>query len=534
MSSVLSSYNFARFGIHNAKVYPDKPYMIYRNAVENTRKEITWKQFNDETNMVANYMQKELGVKKGDFVLHLQMNSPEWIVTFFAILRCGASAVPLNFRFDEDDIIYSASACVPTVFIVDEQFLKKIQKLKNAPDSQIKHYICIGKNVPEGMIAYDDIIKNGDTTDVLVDVAVDDLAELMFTSGTTGAPKPVYQSHDTLYQIALGNALTFNQGHETVYYSPHPFFHSGAFFLGFPCYIAGGTIVVQLDLSPKSLMDTFSEEKVDGCLLTVPTMSDLIKAIQTGEIKVADYDLSKFGGYMVVGAQPVPSSLFVAMKENFPFKVANIYGITEGGGGGTMLLRDEYVLAKPGSIGKPTYNTAMRIVDDNGVDVPKGEVGEILLGGPRNMKGYYNNPEMTLTTLKDGWLYTGDMVREDEEGYVFLADRKKDLIIRGGENIFPAEIEDVLRGNPKIADVAVIGYPHERLVEICMAIVTLYPGETMDDKELLDFCSAQKLAKYKWPEKIAYDVVIRNATGKIDKPKLREKYIGSSKVITGN
>ena len=195
--------------------------------------------------------------------------------------------------------------------------------------------------------------------------------------------------------------------------------------------------------------------------------------------------------------------------------------------GGLINLSDEDILTRPGSIGKPTFNTEARVVDENGMDVPIGEVGELILRGPRNMKGYYNNPDMTAIALRDGWLYTGDLVREDEEGYIYIVDRKKDLIIRGGENIFPVEIEDVLRRHSKINDVAVIGYPHPRLVEIAMAIVQLYPGETMEEKEVVEFCAQHGLAKFKWPERIVFADVIRNETGKIDKPKLRAKYIGN-------
>ncbi|MDO9534663.1 MAG: class I adenylate-forming enzyme family protein [Bacillota bacterium] len=525
--------NFARYGIINAKKYPDTEYLVERKPSEKKRRSLTWKEFNEETNKVANYLQKKMGIQKGDFVLHLQMNSLEWVVTFHAILRVGAAAVPLSFRFASADIQYAAAACSPKAFILDEGFLSKVEPIKKEMGS-ISSYICIGDNVPEGMTSYHDIIKTGDPADILVDVQREDPAELMFTSGTTGPPKPVCQSHDTLYQIGIGNALTFSLGYETVYFNPHPFYHSGSFFLNFPSYLAGGTTIILTELNdPKYLLDTICEEKVNDGQVSVPTMSDLVNAIKKGVIDITKYDLSHFTGSMFVGAQPVPSSLFQDMKKIFPFKTGNIYGITEGGGGGLTNLYDEDVLTKPGSIGKPTFNVETRIVDENGKDVSVGEVGELIIYGPRNMKEYFRNPEMTAITLKNGWLYTGDLVKADEEGYIFIADRKKDLIIRGGENIFPVEIEDVLRRHPKVADVAVIGYPHERLVEISMAIVQLYPGETMEEKEVVDFCSQHGLAKYKWPERIVFNDIIRNATGKIDKPKLREKYIGRKEIAMG-
>ncbi|MGI6318784.1 MAG: acyl--CoA ligase [Firmicutes bacterium] len=519
--------NFGRYGIINARKYPQKEFLVELKPSEKIRRALTWKEFNEETNKVANYLRDTLGVQKGDFILHLQMNSLEWVITFHAILRVGAVAVPLNFRFAVNDIKHAAEACNPKAFIFGEGFLPKVEPIMKELES-IGSYICIGRNVPEGMVSYADIIKDGNPGDVLVDVQKDDPAELMFTSGTTGPPKPVCHSHDTLYQIGIGNALTYCEGYDTVYLAPHPFYHSGSFFLSFPSYLAGGKIVILLELNdPKYLLDAICDEKVNNGWVTVPTMSDSINAIKKGLIDINRYDFSHVNGSIVIGAQPVPFSLFQDMKRILPFKTGNIYGITEGGGGGLINLSDEDILTRPGSIGKPTFNTEARVVDENGMDVPIGEVGELILRGPRNMKGYYNNPDMTAIALRDGWLYTGDLVREDEEGYIYIVDRKKDLIIRGGENIFPVEIEDVLRRHSKINDVAVIGYPHPRLVEIAMAIVQLYPGETMEEKEVVEFCAQHGLAKFKWPERIVFADVIRNETGKIDKPKLRAKYIGN-------
>lgn len=523
--------NFAKYGIINARKYPEKEYLVEVRPPRKRRK-LTWKEFNEETNRVANYLQNEVGVRKGDFVLHLQMNSLEWIVTFHAILRVGATVVPLSFRFASADIKYAALACNPSAFIFDERFIPKIEPIREEMGS-IRSFICIGDQVPQNMVSYDSMIKNGDLSEILVSVDKNDPAELMFTSGTTGPPKPVCQAHDTLYQIGISIALTYSLGHETVYLNPHPFYHSGSFFLNLAPYLAGGTTLILPDSSdPKFLLEATCDEKVTDGQVAVPAMADLVNAIKKGEIDITNYDLSHLKN-MHVGAQPVPSSLFRDIKQIFPFDTGNMYGITEGGGAGSTHLFDADILTRPGSIGRPTFNIETRIVDDSGNDVGVGKVGELLLRGPRIMKEYYKNPEMTKEAIRDGWLYTGDLVRADDDGYIYIADRKKDLIIRGGENIFPAEIEDVLRHHPKVADAAVIGYPHERLVEISMAIVQLFPGDTMEKEEVIDFCAKQGLAKYKWPEKIVFNDVIRNATGKIDKPLLRIKYIGKKEVAVG-
>ncbi|HUW65350.1 MAG TPA: AMP-binding protein [Spirochaetia bacterium] len=523
--------NFAGFGLTNAGKYPHKVFLIERTPSKNLRRTLTWSEFNAQTNHVANYLQKDLGLKKGDFVLQLQMNSLEWLVTYHAILRIGAVVVPLNFRFASADIRYAAEVCRPKAFILEEGFLPKVEPVRTDMDS-IRHYICQGAGAPADMVSYEEMIRTAPASDVLVETQDDDLAELMFTSGTTGPPKAVGQAHSTLYNIALGCSLAYSEGHETVYLAPHPFYHSGSLFLSFPSYLAGGQIVILKDLTdPRWLLETIAEEKVNNGWVTVPCMSDSISAIKRGDIDIHDFDFSHVTGNIVIGAQPVPYSLFRDMKDIFPFKTGNIYGITEGGGGGSFNLYDEDVLERPGSIGKPTFNTAARIVDEQGRDVPAGTAGELLLKGPRVMQGYFRNPELTAQFVTDGWLHTGDLMKADADGYVYIVDRKKDLIIRGGENIFPLEIEEVLHRHPKITDVAVIGYPHERLVEIACAIVQLHPGQSMAEEEVVEFCKEQGLARYKWPEKVVFAPVLRNPTGKIQKFLLREQYAGTRSAV---
>lgn len=518
--------NFAGFGLVNAQKYPEKVFLIELTPSVPLRRTLTWHEFNARTNRVANYLRQDLGLGKGDFVLQLQMNSLEWLITYHAVLRTGATVVPLNFRFAPADIRYAAEVCRPKAFILEEGFLPKVDPVRKDMDS-IRHYICLGDAVPADMASYADIVRTSPATDLLVETDDQDLAELMFTSGTTGPPKAVGQAHTTLYNIGLACALSYCEGFDTVYLAPHPFYHSGSLFLSFPSYLAGGQIVILKELTnPRWLLATISEEKVNNGWVTVPCMSDTVNAIKRGEIDLADFDFSHVTGQIVIGAQPVPYSLFQDMKNIFPFRTGNIYGITEGGGGGSFNLYDPDVLERPGSIGKPTFNTAARIVDEEGRDVPPGTVGELLLKGPRVMKEYFRNPELTAQVFTDGWLHTGDLVKADADGYVYIVDRKKDLIIRGGENIFPLEVEEVLHRHPKIADVAVIGYPHERLVEITCAIIQLHPGQTMEEAEVTEFCKEQGLARYKWPEKVVFAPVLRNPTGKIQKFLLREKYAG--------
>jgi acyl-CoA synthetase (AMP-forming)/AMP-acid ligase II len=358
---------------------------------------------------------------------------------------------------------------------------------------------------------------------------MDDMAELMFTSGTTGAPKPVSHTHGTLFWIAIGNALTYNEGYSSIYLAPHPFYHSGTLFLSFPSYVAAGKILMPMDLQPGWYLRSMADEKCTGGWNTVPTWSDILNSIKTGQVNLAEYDFSALK-HIEIGAQPVPYALLEDSKKIFPgLPIANIYGITEGGGGGLTNCYDEDIMRKPGSIGQATAFMEAEVVDDNMKVVPAGTVGELVIKGPRLMKEYAFNPEMTAKNIVNGWLKTGDLAYKDEEGFIFFADRAKDLIIRGGENIFPAEIEDVLRKHPKIMDCAVLGYPHPRLVEIVMAIVQLKVGETMTEEEVIKSVGEKGLAKYKWPEKIVFADIPRNPAGKIEKPKLRDTYVKPAK-----
>jgi acyl-CoA synthetase (AMP-forming)/AMP-acid ligase II len=358
----------------------------------------------------------------------------------------------------------------------------------------------------------------------MVDVEDQHALAMMFTSGTTGKPKPVLHTHFSLNNVAMSNGMSYFVEKNDNYLFFLPLYHSGTMFLWAPFYATGatGTMIIELK-DPKWIIEAIAEEKVTDVLFVVPIAVAILNAIKDGTINFSDYDLSSWK-YMEIGAQPVPFDVMKKLVEKLPCAVSNIYGITEGGGGGTFNLYPEDVLNKPGSIGKPTFGVEAKIVDAD-KELAPGEVGELVFTTNRMMKEYYNNPEMTEDALRDGWLYTGDLLKTDDEGYFYIVDRKKDMITSGGENIFPVEIEDALMEHPKIDDVACIGSPDERLVEIVMAIIQLKEGESMTEEELLEF-GKTKLAKYKLPRKVLFDQVMRNPTGKLMKPEMREKYTG--------
>ncbi|MBP8625977.1 MAG: acyl--CoA ligase [Syntrophorhabdales bacterium] len=520
--------NFAMFSGLHARKYPNREFIIESYPSKGVRRSLTWKQYDEQANKLANYLIKECGVKKGDIVLHLMMNCLEWHASYISVLKTGATVTPLNFRFASADIKYAADVTKCKVFIFGDQFNARVEPIMKDMD-YCKHYICLGENVPKGVASYKEIMEKGDPSPVCVETDWEEMAELMFTSGTTGAPKPVSHTHKSLFFIGIGNALTYNEGYSSVYLTPHPFYHSGSLFLSFPSYLGAGKILMPMELQPEYYLRSIADEKCTGGWNTVPTWSDLINAIKSGQIDLSKYDLSALR-HIEIGAQPVPYVLLEDSKKIFPnLPIANIYGITEGGGGGSINCYDEDIMRKPGSIGIATAFMEAIVVDDKGNELPPGKVGELLLKGPRLMKEYAFNPEMTAKTITNGWLHTGDLAYKDEEGFIFFADRSKDLIIRGGENIFPVEIEDVLRKFHKVQDVAVLGYPHPRLVEIVMAIIQPKEGETITDEEVINFVKEQGLAKYKWPEKIVFAPVPRNPSGKIEKPKLRDIYVKPAK-----
>lgn len=288
-------------------------------------------------------------------------------------------------------------------------------------------------------------------------------------------------------------------------------------------FLVGAKAVILKGIEPKWILEAVAEEKATIVWLLVPWALDILFAVESGELKLHQFDLAHWR-LMHIGAQPVPPSLVREWLKIFPHHQYDTnYGLTESSGPGCIHLGVENI-HKVGAIGLPGFDWEYKIVDDQSKPVQAGSPGELVVKGPGVMKEYYKNREATRETLRNGWLHTGDIVREDEEGFIWLVDRKKDVIITGGENIYPVEIEDFLQSHPKIQDVAVIGLPSLRLGEIATAIVQVKAGQALSKDEINDFCV--DLAKYKRPRRIIFDDVPRNPTGKIEKPKLRKKYSG--------
>lgn len=509
----------------NARMYGDEIALIERDPAQNRREELTWKEFDAMASQVAHSLISR-GVKKGDKVIHLMMNCLEWLPAYFGILRTGAWAVPLNFRFTARDIAYCAEIAEAKVMIFGEEFVDRVQEIREDLKG-IQDFVFVGpeEKIPAYATPFHAFLSGAPSHDPEIPVGLLDEAALYFTSGTTGTPKPILLTQRNLEAACIVENRHHNQTHKDNFLCIPPLYHTGAKMHWFGNFIVGARAVILKGVRPDWILEAVSEEQATIVWLLVPWAQDILVAIESGKVNLQDYRLDQWR-LMHIGAQPVPPSLIRNWKKVFPTHDYDTnYGLSESTGPGCVHLGMEN-LHKVGAIGVPGFDWEYRIVGPDHVDVPKGEPGELMVKGPGIMKEYYKNPEATAAALQNDWLLTGDMARVDEEGFIWLVDRKKDVIITGGENIFPVEIEDFLLENSLIQDAAVIGIPDERLGEIVAAIVQLKPGAAMTEADFFSYCEA--LPRYKRPRKVFFDQVPRNPTGKIEKPKLRKKYAGMS------
>lgn len=483
------------------------------------RREITWNVFNEKANRFANLL-LERGVKKGDKVAILLMNGLEWLPIYFGILKTGALAVPLNFRYSADEIKYCLDLADVDILVFGPEFIGRVEEIA---DEIGKHRLLyyVGDGCPGFAEDYTMHTINCSSQSPKVDITDEDYAAIYFSSGTTGFPKAILHTHGALMHSAKTEQNHHGQTKEDVFLCIPPLYHTGAKMHWFGSLLSGGKAVLLKGTNPEFILRAVSEEKCTIVWLLVPWAQDLLLALDRGDVKLEMYQLEQWR-LMHIGAQPVPASLIKHWKEYFPHHQYDTnYGLSESIGPGCVHLGVENI-HKVGAIGKAGYGWETKIIDEQGNPIKPGETGELAVKGPGVMVCYYKDPKATKEVLHDGWLYTGDMAREDEDGFIFLVDRKKDVIISGGENIYPVQIEDFLRTHPAILDVAVIGLPDKRLGEISAAIISLKPGAAVTEEDIQTFC--KQLPRYKRPRKIFFADVPRNLTGKIEKPKLREMY----------
>ena len=492
-----------------AAANPDAPY----------RREMSWKDFDRRANRFANLLLSR-GLQRGAKVGILLMNCLEWLPIYFGVLKAGCVAVPMNFRYSSDEIKYCLDLADVEVLVFGPEFVTRMDPIVSSLD-KVKMLFFVGRGGPaysEDCMRLTDFCSSSAPPVQLSDT---DDAAIYFSSGTTGFPKAILHDHLSLVSSCRTEQKHHGQTRDDVFLCIPPLYHTGAKMHWFGSLLSGSRAVLLRGVKPEWILRAVTEEKCTIVWLLVPWAQDLLDAIESGRVNLDDYYLDQWR-LMHIGAQPVPPSLVARWLKVFPHHQYDTnYGLSESIGPGCVHLGVENI-HKVGAIGKPGYMWKAKIIDEKGQPVKQGEVGELAVYGPGVMKCYYKNPEATAEVLHDRWLYTGDMAREDEDGFIYLVDRKKDVVISGGENIYPVQIEDFLRAYDKIKDVAVIGLPDARLGEITAAIIEVKEGQTCTEAEINEFCKG--LPRYKRPRKIIFEHVPRNPTGKIEKPVLRERY----------
>ena len=504
--------------------------LIESSPVEAFRSEMTWREFDERANRFANLLLAR-GYGYGDKVAILLMNCLEWLPVYFGVLKAGCMAVPLNFRYTADEIKYCLELSDAKALVFGPEFTGRVEQIVDcAPKVRCRFYV--GDDCPSFALPYRALIAGLSPSSPKLPMGLEDEAAIYFSSGTTGFPKAIVLQHRCLVHSCRVEQAHHGQRKDDTFLCIPPLYHTGAKMHWFGSLLVGGKAVLLKGVKPEWILRAVSEEKCTIVWLLVPWAQDILDAIERGDVNLSDYKLGQWR-LMHIGAQPVPPSLVKRWKGVFPnHDYDTNYGLSESTGPGAVHLGVENI-DHVGAIGVAGFGWQTKIVGKDGVTpVSPGEVGELALKGPGVMKEYYRNPKATAEIMKEpGWLLTGDMA-EERDGFIYLVDRAKDVIITGGENLYPVQIEDFLRANPAVKDVAVIGLPDARLGEIAAAIISVKEGMTLTEAEVDEFCRG--LPRYKRPRRIIFAEVPRNPTGKIEKPKLRKMYGGDALVAQQN
>jgi len=470
-------------------------------------------------NRTANFLARELRVKKGERVALLLMNSPEFLETFFAIAKLGAVCVPLNWRLVADELQFILKDSGSRTLIYGGEFAQTVAELEKRKATEVRSWVQVGDEPKrrEWSLSYDALQQAASSEEPSVPAADDDLLYIMYTSGTTGLPKGAVHTHATAMWGVLTIAATAELRFKDRYLVSLPLFHVGALTPLTGNVYRGITSVVMRAFDPTRVWELIQSERITVAL-KVPAMLNFM--LQTYDPK--KYDISSLR-WIMSGAAPVPVTLIEAYAK-LGIEIHQVYGLTESCGPACLIGPDE-AIAKAGSTGKAFFHTDVRVVDENLRDVQPGQQGEVIIRGPHVMKEYWKRAEATAETIRDGWLHSGDVATVDKEGFVYIQDRMKDMVISGGENVYPAEVENVILGNPKVSEVAVIGQPSTKWGESTFAVV-VKKDPSLSEREVLDWCNG-KLARYKQPKGVAFiDVIPRNPSGKVLKRLLRDQFPG--------
>jgi fatty-acyl-CoA synthase len=483
-----------------------------------TGKAYTYAQLNQRANRLANFMAKHCGIKQGQRVSILAYNGIAYVDLLFGLGKIGAVFAPLNWRLTARELSYIIDDCQPEVLVCGPEFTPTLEEIRS--NSRIPTIISLeGADIPQAN-EYEALLAEaspGEPPPPNIDV--EDACCILYTSGTTGRPKGAVLPHRQVLWNAINTVVSWGLNEKDISPILTPMFHSGGLFVFLvPLFYIGGQVILTPAFDAENTLKLIVERKC-SVILGVPTLFQVW--MNTAFFKDADFSQVRF---FISGGAPCPPSLIKAWNQSKGVVMRQGYGLTEVGVN-CFSMTDEDALRKAGSVGKPVFHSLMRLVDANGHDVPDGQTGELIISGPTVCNGYWNNPEATQNSLKDGWFYTGDMARKDEQGYYYIVGRYKDMIISGGENIYAAEVEAVFREHPAVADAALIGQPDEKWGEVGLIIVALKPGMSRTSAELLQFCIG-RLAKYKIPKRVEFvQSLPYSPYGKVIKSELREKFV---------
>jgi len=492
-----------------ARDYPDRLAMVCEN------RRLTYFQFNRRINRLAHALMA-MGLQKGDKVALLNTNAIETVESIYAVLKAGGVLVPLNPMVKGESLrkMIDNSDCV--ILICGQAYTGEIDRFKpRLPKIGPDRYICISEEEVEGYIPYNQIQTSFQDTNPQVENLPEDVFNIMYSSGTTGLPKGIVHTHHFRFASTLMGAVEFMISTQSVVLNSTPLYHNGSLLFVLPTLFLGGTLILMEKFDPGPFLTLVHQEKVTHAYL-VPTQ--FIGILAHPDLKAFDTSSLKV---LLSMAAPLSKKTKSEILENFDCDLFELYGVTEGG---ATVLRPFDQHRKIGSVGKGLW-TQVRIVDEGMEDVPAGDVGEIILNsGDLAMEGYYKNPELTAQTVADKWIKTGDLGRFDAEGYLYVVGRKKDMIISGGVNIYPEDIEEVIFQHPKVLEAAVFGVPHEKWGETPLAAVVLKDNRKASSEEIKAWVNEQ-VPKYQRISTVIFiDRLPRNPAGKILKRELRKTY----------
>jgi acyl-CoA synthetase (AMP-forming)/AMP-acid ligase II len=471
---------------------------------------------------------RELGLKKGDTVSFLMANCPEYVFCEIAVAKSGCVRVPLAVLLSSTDHIYMMNQAASRALIYHESMASRVREMIPHLET-VEHFLCVGWDGATGMeghLDFQSLIESSSPSREEVDIDPEDLVGIYYTGGTTGKPKGVMLSHRAWVYTVLAEMLELGLGWEEVFVYPTPLTHAGGCLM-LPVLLRKGRVVIVDHFDPKLLLETIEKEKVTATFL-VPTMIYVL----LDSPYLEEYDLRSLRN-IIYGASAIAPERLKQALETFGPVMTQLFGQTEAPMMMSVLSREEHVVDDPdrerqilSSAGRPTFHTQVKLVDDEGKEVERGNAGEVVVRCANMMHGYFKNPEATSETIRDGWLYTGDVAKQDEEGFLYIVDRKKDMIVSGGFNIFPREIEDVLFEHPMVKGAAVVGVPHEKWGEEVKAIVTLHKAKSATEEELIKFVKERK-GSLVAPKTVEFwDEIPLTNLGKLDKKAIKAKFWG--------